>query len=150
MDFPRVPITPGNPLEPTLSFSCSRSDSPLSWRPAPLTLSSLMIWYSGLTALFLFYLAKAAPAYLPTAFSVALRPLFPFQQAQCVQVFPLKLEPFRTIFAGLSFYVKLSGTSDRNYLFSPSVLSGYNGSPGTRFSRVTTRLMSWPHGERNL
>ena len=33
-------------------------------------------------------------------------------------------------------------------LFSPPVLSGYNGSPGTRFSRGTTRLMSWPDGER--
>ena len=36
-----------------------------------LTLSSLMIWYSGQTALFRFLLAKAAPAYLPTALSVA-------------------------------------------------------------------------------
>ena len=30
------------------------------------------------------------------------------------------------------------------------VLSGYNGSPGTRFSRGTTRLMSWPDRERYL
>ena len=30
------------------------------------------------------------------------------------------------------------------------VLSGYNGSPDTRFSRGTTRLMSWPVGERYL
>ena len=47
-----------------------------------LTLSSLMIWCFGQTALFLFLLARAAPAYLPTALSVALRPLFPFRQAQ--------------------------------------------------------------------
>ena len=33
-------------------------------------------------ALFLFLLAKVALAYLSTALSVALRPLFPFQQAQ--------------------------------------------------------------------
>ena len=39
------------------------------------------------TALFLFLLEKAAPAYLPTVLSAALRPLFPFQQAQFVQVF---------------------------------------------------------------
>ena len=52
-----------------------------------LTLSLLMIWYSEQTALFLFLLARAAPAYLPTALSVALRPLFHFQQAQYVQVF---------------------------------------------------------------
>ena len=47
-----------------------------------LTLSLLMIWCFGPTALFLFLLAKAAPAFLPTALSVALRTLFPFRQAQ--------------------------------------------------------------------
>ena len=60
-----------------------------------------MIWYSVQTALFLFFLATAAPAYLPTALSVALRPLFPFRQAQYAQVFPLKPAPFCTLFAGL-------------------------------------------------
>ena len=41
-------------------------------RPSPtLTLSPLMMWYSGQTALFLFLLAKADPAFLPTALSVA-------------------------------------------------------------------------------
>ena len=43
-----------------------------------LILSPLMIWCSGQTALFLFLLARAAPAYLPTVLSVALRPLFLF------------------------------------------------------------------------
>ena len=120
-----------------------------------LTLSPLMIRYSGLTALFLFLSARAAPAYLPTALSVALRPLFPFRQAQYAQVFWLKPAPFCTLFAGLgstnksaislllssyltlvlsttpcpllhlSCYLKLCG---RNCLLSP-VLSGYNGSP---------------------
>ena len=52
-----------------------------------LTLSPLTIWCLGQTALFLFLLAKTALAYLPTAHFVALRPLFPFQQAQFVQVF---------------------------------------------------------------
>ena len=66
-----------------------------------LTLSPLMIWYSGQTALFLFLLARAAPAFLPTALSVALRPLFPFRQAQFVPVFPLKPAPFCTLFSGL-------------------------------------------------
>ena len=33
---------------------------------------------------------------------------------------------------------------------SPPVLSGYNGSPDTRFSRGTTQLMSLPDGERCL
>ena len=144
-----------------------------------LTLSPLMTWYSGQTALFLFLLARAAPAFLPTALSVALRPLFPFRQAQFVPVFPLKPSPFCTLFAGLgntiksaisllfsscltlvlssppcpllhlSCYLKLCGRSDRNCLLSP-VLSGYNGSPDTRFSRGTTQLMSWPDGERCL
>ena len=139
-----------------------------------------MIWCSGQTALFLFFLARAAPAYLPTALSVALEPLFPFQQAQYVPVFPLKPAPFCTLFAGLdstngsaisllfcyyltlvlssppcpllhlSSYLKLCGRSGRNCLLSPPVLSGYNGSPDTRFYRETTRLMSWPDGERYL
>ena len=142
-----------------------------------LTLSSLMIWYTGQTALFLFLLPKAALVYLLTAFSVALRPLFPFQQAQYVQVFPRKPASFFTLFAGLgstnkpatsllfsyyltlvlssplclllrlSFYLKLCCRSGRNCLLSP-VLSGCNGSPDTRLPRGTTRLMSWPDGER--
>ena len=114
---------------------------------------------------------------MPTALSVASRTLFPFRQAQYVQVFPLKPAPFSILFAGLgstnksaisilfsfyltlvlssppysllhlSFYVNLSG---KNCLFSPPVLSGYNGSPDTRFFRGATRLMSWPDGERYL
>ena len=141
------------------------------------TLSPLTIWCSGQTALFLFLLAKTAPAFLPTALSVALRPLFPFRQVQYVPVFPLKPAPFYTLLAGLgsnnksatsllfpyyltlvlssppcpllhlSSYFKLCGRSGRNCVLSPLVLSGYNGSPGTRFSRGTTRLMSWPDGE---
>ena len=145
-----------------------------------LTLSPLMIWYSGQTALFQFLLARAAPAFLPTALSVALRPLFPFPQAQYTPVFPLKPAPFCTLFAGLgntiksaifllffscltlvlpsllcplvhlSSYPKLCGRPGRNCLFSPPVQSGYNGSPDTRFSRGTTRLTSLPDGERCL
>ena len=42
---------------------------------------------SGLTALFLLLLAKAALAYLATVLSMVLRQLFPSQQAQYVQVF---------------------------------------------------------------
>ena len=136
-----------------------------------------MIWYSGQTALFFFLLVRAAPAFLPTALSVALRPLFPFRQAQYVQVFPLKPAPFCTLFAGLgstnksaisllfssclalvlslppcpllhlSYNLILCGRSGRNCLLSPPVVLGYNGSPDTRFYRGTTRLMSWPDGE---
>ena len=144
-----------------------------------LTLSPLMTWYSGQTALFLFLLARAAPAFLPTAFSVALRPLFSFRQAQYVPVFLLKPVPFCTLFAGLgsnksaifllfsscltlvfssppgpllhlSSYLKLCGRSGRNCLLSPPALSGYNGSLDTCFSRGTTQLTSLPNGERYL
>ena len=53
-----------------------------------LTLFSLMIWCFGQTALFLFLLATTAPAYLPTALSVALRPLFFFSAGPvCFSVF---------------------------------------------------------------
>ena len=125
-------------------------------------------------------MAKTALAYLPTALSVALSPLFPFQQAQYAQVFPLKPAPVCMLFAGLgntnksaisllfssyltlallsppcsllhlSFYLELCGRSGRNCLLTPPFLSGYNGSPNTRFSRGTTPLMSWPDGERYL
>ena len=117
---------------------CSRSDLPVSRQGA--ALSPLTIWYYGLRALFL--LAKAALAYLPIVLSVALRPLFPFQQAQYAQVFRLKPVPFCKFFAGLGstnnsamsplllsdsrsvlislfFHLKLSG---RNCLLSPPVL----------------------------
>ena len=165
---------PSFTVEPTLSSPCSHTDPPslAKVRLSPtLTLSPLMIWCFGLTALFLFLLARAAPAYLPTALSSALRSLFPFCQVQYAQVFALKPAPFCTLFAGLggtnksaisllfsyyltlvlssppcpllhlSFYLKLCGRSGRNCPLSP-VLSGYNGSQDTHFYRGTTRLMS--------
>ena len=44
----------------------------------------------------------------------------------------------------------LTFISGRNCFLSSSVLLGYSGSLDIRFSRVTTRLMSWPDGERYL
>ena len=174
---------PSFTVESTLSTPCSRSDpfflAKVRLSPT-LTLSLLMIWCFGQTALFLFLLAKAAPAFLPTAFSVALRPLFPFRQAQYAQVFPLKPAPFCTLFAGLgntnksvifllfSYYLtlvlssppcpllhlsshfKLCGISGRTCLLSLPVLLDYNGSQDTRFSRETKQRMSWPDGVRYL
>ena len=170
-------------VESTLPTPCSHSDPPsiAKVRLSPtLTLFPLMIWCSGQTTLFLFFLARAAAAFLPTALSVALRPLFPFWQAQYAQVFPLKPAPFCMLFAGLgstnkssisllfssyltlalssppcpllhlSSHLKLCGISGRNCLLSPSVLSGYNGSLDTCFSQGMTWLMSWPDGERYL
>ena len=102
---------PSFTVESTLPTPCSRSDLPLSRQGAALAhLDSLplMFWCSGQTALFFFFLARAAPAFLPTALSVALRPLFPFRQAQYVQVFPLKPAPFCTLFAGLGSTNKLA------------------------------------------
>ena len=136
-----------------------------------MSLSSLMIWYSGLTALFLFFLANAALAYLPTALAVALRPLFPSQQVQYAQVSLLKPAPFCKVFAGLSSTIKsapsllssylsfclshpilslifpFTSNSGKSCLLSPPVLSGYNGSPDTGFSWETMWLMSWPDWE---
>ena len=65
-----------------------------------------MIWYSGQTALFLFLLARAAPTFLPTTPSVALRLLFTFRQAQYDQLFLLKPAPFCMLFAGLGSTTK--------------------------------------------
>ena len=130
------------------------------WFSLTQTLSPIMIWCSEQTALFLIFLAKAALAYLPTALSVAPRPLFPIQQAQHAQVFLLNPAPICMLFASLgstnnlplffshltpvlslplcllprSSYLNLSGRSARNCLLS-FVLSGSNGSPDTRFSR---------------
>ena len=92
-------------VESILSSPCSRSDPALSmtkvWLSPTLTLSPLMIWCSGQMASFLFLLARAALAYLPTALSVAPRTLFPFQQAQYAQVFSLKPVPLSMLSAGL-------------------------------------------------
>ena len=169
LDCPPCPPCnlPSFTVESTLPTPCSRSDPPFSRQGAALAhLDSLplMIWCFGQTTLFLFLLVRAAPAFLPTALSMALRPLFSFRQAQYAQVFLLKPAPFCTLFAGLgstnksaisllfsyyltlvlssipcsllhfSSYLKLCGRSGRNCLLSP-VLSGYNGSPDTRFYR---------------
>ena len=174
------PRSPWNPLFPPHALALIPLTLAKVRLSPTLTLSPLMIWYSGQTALFLFLLAKAALAFLSTALSVALSPLFPFRQAQFVQVFPLKPAPLCTLFAGLGStnqsaisllfsyyltlvlssppcsllyfcsYLKLCGRSGRNCLLLPPVLSGYNGSPDTRFSRGTTRLTSLPDGERCL
>ena len=174
---------PSFTVESTLFTTCSCSDPPLFRQGAALahldSLSphDLVLWTDFL---FLFLLARAAPAFLPTAFCVALRPLFPFRQAQFAPVFPLKPAPFCTLFAGLgntnksaisllfssyltlvlslppcsllhrSFYLKLCGRSGRNCFLSLSVPLDYNGCLDTRFSQKTTRLMSWPDGVRYL
>ena len=75
---------PSFTVESTLSTPCSRSEVRLS---PILTLSPLMIWCFGQTALFLFLSVRAAAAFLPTALSVALRPLFPFGRPSMFKFF---------------------------------------------------------------
>ena len=67
-----------------------------------LTLFPHVIWCFGQTALFLLFLARAVPVYLPSALSVALRPLFPFHQALYIPVSLLKPASFCTLIAGLA------------------------------------------------
>ena len=138
--------------------------TPLSRQDAALThLDSLplMIWYSGLTALFLFLLARAAPAYLPTALSVALRLLFSFRQAQYVPVFPLKPAPFCTLSAGLGNTNK-SATSPA-FLLPQTLWKIWQGLsslsscfkrlqliPGHSFLPGNDELMSWSDEVRYL
>ena len=112
-----------NERPPSLNFRKARRDDfafyfdshcPSAEEYSPLFLSSaavlftsltqnalLTIWCSGQTALLLSLLAKTGLAYFPTALSVASKPPFSFQQAQYAQVFPLKLAPSCTLFAGL-------------------------------------------------
>ena len=90
--------SPPSPLHALVLISLSLVKMRLS---LTLTLSHLTIWSSEQTALFLFLLGKAAPAYLSTALSVALKPLLSFLQAQYAQIFLLKPAQFCKLFAGL-------------------------------------------------
>ena len=98
-----------------------------------------MIWYSGQTALFLVLLVRASPAYLPTALFVALRPLFLFQQAQHVQVFPLKPAPFCKLFAGLG-NTNTSATSLLLLSDSRSVLATLSSSSSFLLSQTLWQI----------
>ena len=108
--------SPPFPLHALALIHLSRQGSAL----AHLHSLPLMIWYSGLTALFLYLSAKAAPAYLPTALTMALSPLFLFQQAQYAQVFPLKPAPLCTLFAGLGSTNKFAAS-----LLSPPIFLSF-------------------------
>ena len=98
-----------------------------------------MIWCFVQTALFLFLLARTAPAFLPTALSVALRPLFPFRQAQYVQVFPMKSATFCTLFAGLGSTNK-SATSLLLLSDSRSVLASLSSPPSFLLSQTLWQI----------
>ena len=100
-----LPWSPPFPLHALAMIPLSLAKVRLS---LTLTLSHRTIWCFGQTALFLFLLVRAAPAYLPTALSMVLRPLFPFRQAQYVPVFPLKAAPFYELFASLGSTNKIA------------------------------------------
>ena len=106
---------PSFTVESTLFSPCSRPDPPLSRQGATLAhLDSLLpcdlvLWTDGSVPF-----GKGGSGVLANCF-LALRPLFPFQQAQYAQVFPLKPAPFCTFFAGLGSTNK-SATSLLLYL----------------------------------
>ena len=164
-------------VESTLSSPCSRSN-PLYFakvRLLPtLTLSppphALVLWTDSSVP---FPFGKSSFGVLAICSLCGTEVTLFFRRAQYVQVFPLKPAPLcwsrqhqqvchfssflllsdsRFVLTALffPFYLKLCGRSGRNCLLSPPVLSDYNGSPDTCFSRGTTRLMSWPDGVRYL
>ena len=106
-----------------------------------------------------------------TTYFVWPSPLFPFRQAQFVQVFPLMPAKFCKLSTGLgstnkfaislfvsssqaltlsypTFYSKPSGRCGRNFLLFSPLRSSYKWSPETYFFRETMQLMRWPDGVR--
>ena len=128
--FPRSPWSPPFPLHALALIPLTLAKVQLS--------PHLMIWYFGQTTLFLFLLARAAPAFLPTAFSVALRPLIPFWQAQYVPVFPLKPAPFCTLLAGLGHTIKSAISLLLSY--SHSVLATLSSPPSFLLSQTLWQI----------
>ena len=132
---------PSFTVESTLSTPCSRSDPPLTRQGAALAHldylppHDLVLRTDGSVP---FLIGKAAPAYLPTALFVALRPLFPFRQAQYAQVFPLKPAPFCMLFAGL-------GSTNKSAIFlllydSRSVLAAVSSLPSFLLSQTLWQI----------
>ena len=135
--FPRSPWSPPFPPQAVALIPLTLAKVRLS---PILTLSPLMIWCFGQTALFLFLLARAAPAFLPTALYVALRPLFPFRQAQYVQVFPLKPAPFCTLFAGLGNTKKSAISLLFSFCLTRSVLATLSSPPSFLLSQTLWQI----------
>ena len=166
---------PSFTVESTLSSSCSRSDLPLSRQGAALAhLDSLpphdlVLWTDGSVP---FPLGKGGSVVLANCslcgtevtLSFSAGPVCSsFSAEACAILHALcwsrqhqQVCHFSSLLilsdsgSVLSSYLKLSERSGRNCLLSAPVLSGYNGSPDTHFSRETTRPMSWPNGKRYL
>ena len=157
-------------MESTLSSSCSRSDPLLSRHLDSLPPHDLVLWTDGsfpfgkggsgvlancslcgTEATLSFSAGPVCSSFSAEACAI-LHALCWSRQHQQVCDFSSVLllsDSFCSRRPVLSCYLKLCGRSGRNCLHSP-VLSSYNGSPDTHFYRETTRLMSWPDGERYL
>ena len=163
-------------MESTLSSPCSRSDLPFAHFDFPPS-HDLVLWTDGSVP---FPFGKGGSGVLANCSLCGTEATLSFSAGPVVQVSLLKPAPFRKLFAGFGrtyksaisllfsfyltfalssppyplfhafFYFKLCERSGKNCLLSPPALSGYNGSPNIRFSRVIPRLMSWPGGERYL
>ena len=171
-EFFACPSSPWNlpsfTVESTLSSPCSRSNSPLSCQGAALAhlhclLShDLVIWsdgsvpfrfgkcgsgvlancsFCGTEATLSFSAGPICSSFSAEACAI-LQALRWSRQHQQVYYFSFLLSPFCPPLR-VSSYPKFS--SRNCVLFSP-VLSGYSGSPYTRFSRGTMRLMSLSDG----
>ena len=158
--------SPSFPLHAPALISLSLAKVRLS-----LTLTLYLVqWTDGSVP---FSFGKGGSAYLPTALSVAFRPLFLFQRAQYAQVSLLKPASFCKLFADFGSINKsvtsLPLSDSRSVLssifpFSSIFLADLTGTvlslllfyqatmdPRTLVSPgVTTRLTSWPDGEHYL
>ena len=166
-------------VEFTVTTLCSHFDPPLSCQGAALAhLDSLLrhdlvLWTDGSVP---FPFDKGGSSLLANCSLCGTEAILSFSEGPVCSSFSLKPVPFCTLFAGLgstnksaisllfSYYLTLVLSSPPSFLLSQTLwqiwqkLSSLsscsvrhcNGSPDTRFSRGTTRLMSWPDGERYL
>ena len=144
-----------------------------------LTLSPLMTWYSGQTALFLFPFGKGGSGVFANCslcgteatLSISAGPVCSSFSAEACAILHalcwsrphhkvchfsslLLLSDYRSVLATLSspppFLLSQTLWQIWRELSSPPVPSGYKGSPDIRFYRGTTQLMSLPDGEHCL
>ena len=134
------PIPPWNlpsfTVESTLSSPCSCSDPPHSRQGAALAhLDSLpphdlVLWTDGSVP---FPFGKGGSGVLANCSLCGTEATLSFSAGPVCSSFSAEVLPPCSLLH-LSCNLKLCGRSGRNCLFSPPVLSGYNGSPDTRFS----------------
>ena len=149
---------PSFTVESTLFSPCFRSDPPLSRQgAAPAHLDSLppydlVLWTDESVP---FPFGKGGSGVLANcSLSVALRPLFPFRQAQYAQVFPLKPAPFWCSLlvsaAPTSLPFLFSSCLDSRFvfatLFSPLISNSVADLAGTIFSLFLFYQTQWVPG----